>query len=627
EPNGEAAPLALNLQGTVQGLFKDAHLDLRTTPFAPSPSMEIDFAADGLQGRKLTPWLPAFLGDVQCSDLHGGRIAGHLGLDLELPESDRPWSAAIDHGFGAYLTVEDFKLLENPISAPLMAFDLMQVKAPKVHRTHGQVERIEVTGPNLRTWQDGQGLHMGGLLWKRSPRWGAMLADAWTVDTLQLKRLQWDHQDRTVEPMWHMPIREGLVQAFDLATHFQDGDPPMRVSASLRGGEVSLPLREPDTLEALRQMEAEGPSAPSGPRAMESRRAFERLEIQGRLSGWTEPEASLQVEGTAFELAGLAGLAKRHGLALQDGLLDQTHVFRIQPGSGFTWNATHRTDLLNVQESRPGSFITARNWPCDLPTFLQGLRVEEGGQRLAMQMQLPATWPARSEWTGALNASFQRAAEASHAKAQELAQAQATSSATTEGNSLQIEFEPASARLTPQAKAELTRWSSKLGRGSRPALRLSHTFGLEDLNRAQILGTPPTGTLQALLSKLRQRKAQLARDRQSLKTSVSNSMPSGTASRWGPMREELARLDQLQIANEEALDRVLNLLTPGSERRQNRRTRSAALSLAQLRQDTVVRFLKDRGWPISTSPIHTRPPQFTHRNPGQGGRILIRAGR
>ncbi|MFT5199250.1 MAG: hypothetical protein ACI87O_001916 [Planctomycetota bacterium] len=623
DPEDSLAPLAINLQGAVDGMLKDARLELIASPFAPTPSIEIDFSADGLQGRCLSAWLPESLGAEDCADLQGGRISGHLGLDLQLSDAQRPWATAFKEGLGAYLTVENFKLLRNPISPPLIAFDLLQVRAPEFHWPQVRVERVDVLGARGQAWKDAHGLHLAGFLWKEAPSAPWFDRSDLAIEECLIQNIQWDYEDRTLQPSFQFPVRDGRVQVNEFATQFREGAPPIRLNATLHGGEVPLPFREPDTLEALRLLEAEGPAQAHGNRGLEARRAFERIDITGRLSGFGPSEASLQVDASAFELATLAGLAREAGLTLESGLLDQANTLRLQPEKGLTWTSTSRVDLLSLQESHPCAFTRERNWPCDMPTFLQGLWDEEGGQRLTLQLNLPSGLQSTHELRQAVETSFRTVAQESHAKVQQRGLPLAPQREGQDTSALQIKFAPASAALTSSARADLARWIERQPPNSPFPVQLAHTFGSEDLSRASFLGTPPTEALQGLLRKLRQRKKHIAADQQQAILNARQALGSETDSRQQQTRGMLLFLDKQQVANEKALDHVLHLLAPGSERSKNRRTRSAALSLAQLRQEAVIQYLNTHGWPASAPPIQSLPPQFTHCNPGSGGRILL----
>jgi hypothetical protein len=626
DSDGSLAPLAIHLQGTVDGMLKDARLELIASPFAPTPSIEIDFSADGLQGRRLSAWLPEALGAEDCADLQGGRISGHLGLDLELSGSQRPWTTAFNEGLGAYLTVENFKLLRNPISPPLVAFDLLQIRAPEFHWPKVRVERVDVLGARGQTWKDARGLHLGGFLWKEAPAAPWLERSDLAIEEFLMQNIQWDYEDRTLQPSFQFPVRAGRVQVNEFATKFRDGAPPIRLNATLHGGEVSLPFREPDTLEALRLLEDEGPAQAHRTRGLEARRAFERIDIAGRLSGFLQSDASLQVDASAFELATLSGLAREAGLTLESGLLDQANTLRLQPEKGLTWTSTSRVDLLSLEEFQPGAFTRKRNWPCDLPTFLQGLRDEEGGQRVNLQLNLPSGLQSSHELRQAMETSFRTVAQESHAKVQQRGLPLAPQREGQSTSALQIQFAPASAALTSSARVDLSRWIERRPPNSHFSVQLAHTFGSEDLSRASFLGTPPTEALQGLLRKLRQRKKHIAADQQLAMLEARRALVSGTESLQPQIRDKLLLLDKQQVANEKALDHVLHLLVPGSERSKNRRTRSAALSLAQLRQEAVTQYLNTHGWPASASPIQSLPPQFTHRNQGKGGQLMLRLG-
>ncbi|MFM7297042.1 MAG: hypothetical protein ACKO4Q_07445, partial [Planctomycetota bacterium] len=161
--------------------------------------------------------------------------------------------------------------------------------------------------------------------------------------------------------------------------------------------------------------------------------------------------------------------------------------------------------------------------------------------------------------------------------------------------------------------------SRRLAADSSLQVTLYHEFGAADLARAARLASPDADDCRALVARARERRAGLARRREELAAEARIQTALGRETDAAVLRERVRAIDvELGLA-EAALDRLLELLVPGSERRAPQRTRAAALAIAGERLERIRQALLARG--IAPGRIETRPARSLDAVREQGGRV------
>ncbi|MCY3002162.1 MAG: hypothetical protein NTV21_10190, partial [Planctomycetota bacterium] len=113
--------------------------------------------------------------------------------------------------------------------------------------------------------------------------------------------------------------------------------------------------------------------------------------------------------------------------------------------------------------------------------------------------------------------------------------------------------------------------------------------------RAQRLANPDAADCRLLSARLRQRRAELARLREELASESRLAYALGRSEEAERVRERVRNFDRELGLVEGALDRLHELLRPGSDRRTPERSRAAALAIASERLERVRQALMARG--------------------------------
>jgi hypothetical protein len=127
----------------------------------------------------------------------------------------------------------------------------------------------------------------------------------------------------------------------------------------------------------------------------------------------------------------------------------------------------------------------------------------------------------------------------------------------------------------------------RLRREGKMELTLRHELGAADVARASVLANPSPDECLALAEQIRARKQRLLESRAQLASAARARLASGGGAEAEPSVAKLRDVARQLSAAEDALDRVYELLRPGADRQADRRTRAAALEIAQARLDAV----------------------------------------
>src|SRR5262249_14982131 len=119
---------------------------------------------------------------------------------------------------------------------------------------------------------------------------------------------------------------------------------------------------------------------------------------------------------------------------------------------------------------------------------------------------------------------------------------------------------------------------------------------------------PAAADCLAISARMRQRKAELLRAREQVAAAARVHYSVGRADAAREATDRIRAFDRELGELEDSLDRVHDLLRPGSDRKKDQRTRGAALAIAAERLESVKAELVRRGIPASR--IEIRRPRY-----------------
>lgn len=206
-------PIALRISGAAEPFVGTIDSRMVLAPYTPDPELEVTFALEGIDGPAITRVLPDLQDRLDASAWQEGRVTLHSNAQLRLRRRG-PLDFPLQDGFGVELEVDGFALEPNPAALAAseesvegdsaqasaddptaqspevgtLGFDSLQVQVASVRPKTGDVhiKLIDWIGPRLSAFQDAEGLHVAGFVWKPAPEEAAEVS---STDAVQEEAL------------------------------------------------------------------------------------------------------------------------------------------------------------------------------------------------------------------------------------------------------------------------------------------------------------------------------------------------------------------------------------------------------------------------------------------------------
>jgi hypothetical protein len=596
------------------------------------------------------------------SELDGGTF--DLRLRAELDARWRgPGQLDLRRGFGLELEVDECALRGREGGPVLAGVEQLAVDVRRIAPDSGSVHvrSIQVVRPSGRVAVRADGLHALGLVLKptapaagadgeatpaadavapagggaaRSP---AVAADARStppelrVDELVVSGLDFELRDEVSDPPCILPLDAFELHVRGLTSRALVEPHPVRFQASLGAAPVELPKR----VEAIAlpfgfaQAAAAALTGGSDEVGVESRRVLDELAVRGRLRLAPALSGTIDVSLVGLELPAFRGPAAASGVQIGDGLLDAGTSLRFDGGdldvrTGFTFRH------LSLSEEPGGPISTYLRLPAPLDTVLFALRNEAGEHRLS-----PSFHVAQGSIGGG-----EIARVAAQTLAEQIASAVAAAPLRVAGTATDLfglggdeqlpepvaaPFAAADPALTPAGRAAVAELAEVLAGDPRLVAVLEHQYGEADLARAMELGNPTPEQVAHLALRLRQRLAELRRQRELAGADARAAVAAAPHAAPAAV-EALWQVDRELGCTAAALDEVLALAAPGAERRRTKRALAAAAAFAEARlvevHEALRRELAARGIADAAARLEVRPPRAAQVAGEGSGRVL-----
>ncbi len=621
----DSGPIPLEASCRISPLVDDLQVHAQVDLLAQEPNVTADLAARGLRGSGLTLVRPD-LGEVlDGSGLKAGAIRGRIEAVLDVQRRD-PFDYDLRRPFGVSLRITGLQVTEANEPAPLAGLGQLQIDAPSVDlvRHRAQIKRIEVVRPQCRLAREPNGVRVMDILVRsaagsRDPNTAkaagarpgqthtqpdAKPAFDWAVDQLVVSGLDVSWSDATVEPGLAVLLTGLDLEVRGLSSRLRSEPVPIKFNAVLTSGPVHLGTGQ------------------------EPRALFQEATAVGRLTAGPSPSGWIKASLSGLELRGLRGPINAQGVTLNDGVLDAGLDMRLDAGKARTRLNVVLTDL-SMTEPAEGPLLHLLRLPVPLDTALFMLRGPDGSIRLPLQFTATDQGVSRSQMTqAAVGAVASVIAEALAGAA--LRPAAALASALGGGSAkeplqrtIEIGYSAGTIDLADKERLELQAVVKRLRRDRRLSLTIRHQLGSEDVAAADALVNPPPADRQALLGQLRGQR-QMARDlRSRLAERTYLARVSDETSTVRQATDDLADVTWRLALLDRSIDAVLDTLRPGAEHAARRRTREAALLIAQTRLDRVAEILGLNRAPELASQINVTAPSLAVVEGQKQSRIVV----
>jgi len=660
-PDAEALePLQLVLRGHARPIVETVELDLTAAPWRSEPELSLSCALRGLNGSGLTDVLPALHETLDGSGLAGGSLELETGAVVRWRRRS-PLDFDVSNGFGLSADVSKLAYRAQPDGEVLAGIEALHVDVESIRPETGDVhvETIELDRPIGRLRQTAEGLHAGGLLFKApppsedpeapaeeeapeteeptnappaepapTPRSGGELR----VDRLTVSGLDFEFVDSSVDPPLALPLDDLEVEVERFTTRALTEPVPIEFRASVYGGDIELPEREVggsllDVLGSAAGAIAGG----SDEVELESRPLVDEVALNGRLTLVPQPKGWVKLSVAALELAGLRGPARAASVEIGDGLMNTDVEVRFRGENGMTADVDTSFAFLSLSEPPGGPISSYLKLPAPLDTVLFVLRNEDGEQVIPLSLSIGPDGLSITEITRVvtttLTTTIADAIAASPFRivggALDLAGLGAKEPVELTDQTAVVEFEPAATLVRDEAWSATEALCAILRNDPTVMIVVQHEYGRTDLERIAELANPSRQECLALGQRLRQRKRDLEELRHDVAADVRAQLALGRLARADDDAEELRTIERDIGFVEEALDRVYELVRPGAERGDARRTRAAARSIAERRLESIRSTLERERIPRLRQRLDVRRPRYGEPTRAGGGCVTL----
>jgi hypothetical protein len=187
---------------------------------------------------------------------------------------------------------------------------------------------------------------------------------------------------------------------------------------------------------------------------------------------------------------------------------------------------------------------------------------------------------------------------------------------------VKVAFEQGDASLTPEDQQAIDSVIKLLRKDKNTQATIRSELGRDDVELAETRANPELEDCLALAGELRVRRAGLADARATLAARATGELGS-SAEASGATIAQLQLLDRRIALTDEALDKLYDLLRPGADRQKSRRTRAAAIQIADQRLKLVREALIAANVPDGNERIQATAATFNPAESDDPGAINI----
>ncbi len=693
----DLSEVAFDLTAGVSPGIKSFQLGAELTPFVDCPQLDAKIAITGISGDGLLALAPELGDRLDLSGLTDGTFDASLESELAWRRRG-PFDFKLKNGFGADVLLENVALRQQPKGDIALGVDVVELEIRRFVPLSGLLEitRLEVDTPRAHIRKTKEGLQLAGVTLlapadspdgpkqptqvpneapveakqstaskdpktkpseteedlasqtptdDQTPVEGETSAPAnppeTRIDSVVINGIDAVFEDATTSPAIVLPLDSLAVEVRGLSTQALIEPIPIRFSASLGGGKVSLPKKQADG-SFVAGIASGAIGVISGKKeevVYEDRPFFDEASLSGLLTLAPSPKGWLRMSMSGFELLGIRGIAREGGAEIGSGTLDFNAQVRLEGDKPGTIKSLSVFSDLSLSEPAGGPISRYLKLPVGLDTVLFVLKNNQGEHRIPLNFEIGEN--------GKISMS-NVAAKASAALLGMITEALASAPARAAGEvtdmvglggifsgdggkskyaglTSTIDFEAGAVRIGPAAAESLDEIIKAMEEDPLLEIRATHHFGTADLERAERLVSPNSDEAMTLLRSLRLNRDELARRNAELTSLARSQLLLGEREAFDQTRAELVSVNQALGLTENGIDLVADFLRSGSTRTRKRRVRQASLAMARARINALARILYSKG--LTYARVDLRPPRMEAPKTEEGedphGRIVV----
>lgn len=630
-------PVVLALEAGITPVVSKVAVEIQAVPFALQPTLGVRVDVSGIDGEGIARVVPELKEFIGAADLQGAGFTTKLDAEATVRRRG-PTQIDLSRGIELAFTVSDTKFVKAD-GTVLGGVAKIRGEGVKIDSAGGVAAKVvEVSGLSGIAWRDEQGVHAFGALIKlpangagppvvQAPPEAAPAKEAVAAPTeaavatvtptspeirierLTMSGLDFRFEDRVVQPVVMIPFNALDADIRGLSSRVLTQDVPVKFNISAGAGKVKLPkpVRGGVITGALGDLMNLGKSEESEPPELEDREFFSQCIASGNISLFPAPHGRADASISGVELSAIRGLAAAVGASVAGGVFDaRADIRSVDNGKLEVHSRIVLTDL-RYKEPPDGPVARYLHLSVPLDTAISAVEAPDGSITLPVNVTLTekgvSTGEIMSAAAGAIGNVLATAVASAPVK---IVTGFAGLFGDTKGETTWVEEPPMYLSYTPgvstldkESQAKLEEVLDRAGSDKKLQVAMSHELGNADAVLCASRSNPPAEVARELAESLRARRVELLARRIALLPAAQTQ-----AIRANEETDALSQLRdvQVQLAGlDDAMDSLYDLLRPGADRTAGRRTRAAALELADWRLNAVRRALAKIGGAAGTS--------------------------
>jgi hypothetical protein len=627
-PKPESNPPArINIAGAVEPAVNRFQIAAQAQPFAERPTAKITVDAGGIDGDGLSRIAPELAAMIDGHGLKDGRFKTTLEAEASVRRRG-PTQIDLSRGLELTFALTDTALRDGESGPVLAGVGGVRGEQVKVETRTGDVtvRSLDVTNLVANAWREADGIHVLGMRLKgtevkpdgatpsqeskatlasnpepaAAPAAPAAAGAASSskpevrIDRLTVSGLDFRFEDRALDPPVLIPITSLDAEARGLSSLAMERERPVRFNVSLGAGKVSLPkkLRGGVLTGALGDLgKLAGGKRVQTAAELEDRDFFAQITAAGNIKLYPKPSGRAQASVNGVELAAIRGLASPSGINLNGGTFDARVDVKTRDDEKLDVQSRVVLTDLSVTEPPNGPIVRYLSLPAPLDVVVGAVEAPDKSITLPLHFQVDGATPKGigPAAVGAVSQVLVTAVASAPVKTVTgvvgLFGDTAKQMEVVQEPPVRLGFVPGLTSLDADSERKLATILSRAKRDKSVRVVIEHELGQDDVDVAARRANPPGQQVAALAEGLRARRRDLLLRRDELlvraRTAafglpVSTGRPEASLAAYRQVNLDLAGV-------EDSLDRLYDLLRPGAERQADRRTRSAAVELADAR--------------------------------------------
>ena len=642
----EPTPMRLLLSGDCQPLGAKFTADTRLSLFDLTPTLDVEFLLQDFDTTQLQRVMPP-LGAQVRGEATALSAKATLHATLNMKRRD-PSLFDFSRTLGAEVIISDVVLKDAKTEQPYASIANIDAIARAIHPASGSLllRSLTIDDPKFRVWKDHEGTHVAGFLLplaaptsptadvvQTAPSSGETTASVnptqpsanevpeLAIDRFDLLGLSVDYQDSTTEPATHLNLTDTDVQLKRFSTRALTEALPMSFTVAVRGGPVQLERRivNSSVLAGLVTSSAQALVGANQAHDYEQRPMLDELTAAGQLQLFPTTSGRVNITMTDLELAAFRGLAKQAGVDLTDGLYDMRVGIDLRGYDGIKIRSQHVFTYLALDEPPDGPIYRYLRLPAPIQSVLFLLRNQDDQQRIPISLTVPADGVSQSAIVNlAVENLIKLIGDAFGGATGRLL---STGTGGLLGGSsdvpdIRVEIPFAAGSPLPDSH-ELQALVAAARDDESLSIVLTHEMGSADQAEAERLANPNEHVVSRTIKRLQQQRAQLERERTPIAERVVALYAAGKSQEAVRAQAHLHELDTRLGGLISALDEAITQLGNHSVRDNLRRTRRAAVALAESRLDAVSQDLLKACPALQAATPSDQGPRI-ERRPGRG---------